>query len=105
MLYVATNYLTVEELPSVAPSIVVPNASLTGTFTVGRLQNNDSSGIVTRSNANNSYCGNSSWGGTITTFTINASHTHTLTANKLGSDQPHNNMQPFVTCYMWKRVA
>ena len=101
----ATHTLTVEELPSVAPSIVVPNASLTGTFTVGRLQNNDSSGIVTRSNANNSYCGNSSWGGTITTFTINASHAHTLTANKLGSDQPHNNMQPFVTCYMWKRMA
>lgn len=101
----ATHTLTVEELPSVAPSIVVPNASLTGTFTVGRLQNNDSSGIVTRSNANNSYCGNSSWGGTITTFTIKASHTHTLTANKLGSDQPHNNMQPFVTCYMWKRTA
>ena len=22
-----------------------------------------------------------------------------------GSTQPHNNLQPYVTCYMWKRVA
>lgn len=22
-----------------------------------------------------------------------------------GSDQPHNNLQPYITCYMWKRTA
>lgn len=22
-----------------------------------------------------------------------------------GGDQPHNNLQPYITCYMWKRTA
>jgi hypothetical protein len=23
----------------------------------------------------------------------------------VGADQPHNNLQPYITCYMWKRIA
>jgi len=23
----------------------------------------------------------------------------------IGGDEPHNNLQPYITCYMWKRVA
>lgn len=22
-----------------------------------------------------------------------------------GNDEPHNNLQPYITCYMWKRIA
>ncbi len=25
--------------------------------------------------------------------------------NRGGGNQPHNNLQPYITCYMWKRVA
>ena len=25
--------------------------------------------------------------------------------NILGDDKPHNNLQPYITCYMWKRTA
>lgn len=25
--------------------------------------------------------------------------------NNAGGDQPHNNLQPYITCYMWKRTA
>ena len=24
---------------------------------------------------------------------------------KTGGDKPHNNLQPYITCYMWKRTA
>lgn len=34
-------------------------------------------------------------------FKINATHEHT----SVGGNMPHNNLQPFITCYMWKRVA
>lgn len=26
-------------------------------------------------------------------------------ADPTGGNQPHNNLQPYITCYMWKRVA
>ena len=25
--------------------------------------------------------------------------------DRTGGSQPHNNMQPYITCYMWKRIA
>lgn len=34
-------------------------------------------------------------------FKINATHEHT----SVGSGQAHNNLQPYITCYMWKRTA
>lgn len=29
----------------------------------------------------------------------------TTYAEEVGGDQPHNNLQPYITCYMWKRTA
>lgn len=29
----------------------------------------------------------------------------TLGTESAGGDQPHNNLQPYITCYMWKRTA
>ncbi|MFQ8705540.1 MAG: phage baseplate protein [Thomasclavelia sp.] len=28
-----------------------------------------------------------------------------LQCDAIGGDQPHNNLQPYITCYMWKRTA
>ena len=41
---------------------------------------------------------------------LGGSHNHTLTTDKsttnsTGGSQPHNNLQPYITVYMWKRVS
>ena len=46
--------------------------------------------------------------------TTNTTHTHTITGNTAavspatnaaGSGQAHNNLQPYITCFMWRRTA
>ena len=34
-------------------------------------------------------------------------HTHTVSGitEDMGGDQAHNNLQPYITCYMWERIA
>lgn len=36
---------------------------------------------------------------------MNSSGGHTHTPANTGEGQAHNNLQPYITCYMWKRVA
>lgn len=36
---------------------------------------------------------------------INATHSHTITINSTGSDTAHNNIQPYLAVYYWKRTA
>jgi len=43
--------------------------------------------------------------GTATPASMNSSGGHTHTPTNTGGGQSHNNLQPYITCYMWKRVA
>lgn len=68
-----------------------------------------STGIVSNWGDATGFYGNSK--GTTTKykdgFYINASHSHSISGETgpSGSSNAHNNMQPYITCYMWKRTA
>ena len=32
-------------------------------------------------------------------------HSHTVTINNTGSNTAHNNLQPYISCYIWCRTA
>lgn len=41
-----------------------------------------------------------------TDFSISdTTSTPSVNAKLTGGNQPHNNLQPYITCYMWKRTA
>ena len=42
-----------------------------------------------------------SWSGETT---ANGDHTHTITMDKVGQSVAHNNMQPYLSVYMWQRI-
>ena len=65
------------------------------------------SGIVTATNIVNSYVSGSG-GGTANSradYSINATHTHSLTIDSAGVSGTNANLQPYVVVYMWNRTA
>lgn len=42
---------------------------------------------------------------TSTPILSGGAHTHTVTIGSTGSGTAHNNLQPYITVYMWKKVA
>lgn len=93
----AEHILITDEIPAHTHG----NKSLTGTMNpLAWAGSASESGIVSGRQNHIDRVGNSgsNWGDRI--YTINASHEH----NSVGLGYAHNNMPPYLTVYMWKRV-
>ena len=102
----ATHQLTVGELPSHNHTATISTTNLTGWFTNnGNSDTANSDGTIFKASkrtGQGSSSGGAADGGK---FTFNGAHAHTITINNSGSNQSHNNIQPYISVYMWKRTA
>lgn len=103
--------LTVGELPSHNHSGSTNNVNISGGFNLDGTEQGSGTGAwgsfslggtFTPGKGHGSSGGGSNAGRTIN---FNNSHSHNITINSTGSGQKHNNMQPYISVYMWKRIA
>ena len=67
----------------------------------------------TPSHKHDIYGGNTTTTNTLTSYNSNGwipllggmAYKNDGTMTTVGNDEPHNNLQPYITCYMWKRVS
>lgn len=104
--------LTVGELPQHSHNGTITSANLTGglnssdDFGLFAPLQTTASGIITRGSTSGRRRGS----GDDSIFnpksiSINASHTHSFSLSNTGDGSAHNNLQPYITCYIWRRTA
>ena len=102
----ATHQLTVGEMPSHNHNASTNNVNQNGT--IGWLQAGKDysfSGVfATSSKKQGANVGNGESTG-VWNCVFDSSHSHTVAINNTGSNQTHNNMQPYLSVYIWKRTA
>ena len=104
----ATHTLTVEELPSHKHSASTNGVTITpkGYVIVGcKTDHFANFGTTTATYQYGAEGGDAGSSLYINSPQSAGSHSHTVTVANTGSGKTHNNMPPYITCYMWKRVA
>jgi microcystin-dependent protein len=103
--------LTVGELPSHGHTASTDTININGGF---RLDGTEVGGTTSASGVfsiGSSFTpskghGNSGGGSNAgRNINFNSTHSHKITINNVGEGQSHNNIQPYLTVYMWKRVS
>lgn len=106
----ATHQLTVGEMPSHNHAAISNTTNIYGQVLVGasnaQMATFGHSGVITPvSTYPELYVPNNATRATVPGgAVINANITPKITINNAGGGQPHNNMQPYLTVYMWKRT-
>lgn len=98
-------------MPSHKPQAVINSAELTGKWAL--FKNGEGanpleiSGIISISKQKTDLYGGHVTGADAfsSTLSINASHSHTVQVENIGSDGPHNNVQPYTVAHIWQRVS
>lgn len=100
-------------MPSHTHTAVISNASITGDIDTTdtntdarRCGTGDATGVFkSRENGSIFRYGKDGFVSAPTGISINATHGHDVIVNGAGENQPHDNMQPYIACYIWKRTA
>ena len=99
--------MSTEELPSHTHGASINTANLTGTIYQSKgAERTSVSGIVSlKTNTTGSGGHRDSYSDTQPTYTINASHAHTVTVQNTGANSGHENRPPYEVVCRWKRTA
>lgn len=103
--------LPVGELPNHGHTASTDNINLIGSFRLDGTEvggNTYANGVFSIGSSFTPSKGDgSSGGGSNAGRNINFSstHSHKITINNVGEGQSHNNIQPFISVYIWKRTA